>query len=156
MPGWLKVLLIIAIVVVVLILGVVGTGVVWWMKNKDALMARAKEVAAEGKDFGGRNDQQGCVDEGISRYKKEPGFGSAISNSVFLRSCLDASKPTDGFCESVPKVTEFMKSAEWQLEQCRRVDLAKDSYCRQLFQPVQQFCEKGPSKSTNDKNTNSN
>jgi hypothetical protein len=40
MPRWLKVVLIIAIVVVVLILGVVGTGVVWWMKNKDALMAQ--------------------------------------------------------------------------------------------------------------------
>jgi hypothetical protein len=68
---------------------------------------------------------------------------------------LDESKPTTGFCESVPKATEFMKSAEWQLEQCRRVDLAKDSYCRQLFQPVQQFCEKGPSKSSPAKNVNS-
>jgi hypothetical protein len=67
---------------------------------------------------------------------------------------LEASKPTNGFCESVPKTTEFMKSAEWQLEQCRRVDLAKDSYCRQLFQPVQQFCEKGPGKSSSPSNAN--
>jgi hypothetical protein len=92
-----KNLLIVALVVVVLVLGVVGTGVVWWMKNKDALMARAKEVVAEGKEFGGRNDQQACVDETIRRYKKEPGFGSAMSNNFFLRGCLDASKPTDGF-----------------------------------------------------------
>ena len=154
MPRWLKILLIVALVVVVLVLGVVGTGVVWWMKNKDALMARAKEVVAEGKEFGGRNDQQACVDETIRRYKKEPGFGSAMSNNFFLRGCLDASKPTDGFCDSVPKATEFMKSAEWQLEQCRRVDLAKDSYCRQLFQPVQQFCEKGPSKLSSERNAN--
>jgi hypothetical protein len=152
MPGWLKVLLIVAIVVVVLILGVVGTGVVWWMKNKDAYMARGKEVVAEGKEFGGRSDNQACVDEALSRYKQEPGFGSAISNNIFLRSCLDASKPTDGFCESVPKVTEFMKSAEWQREQCGRVDLAKDSYCRQLFQPVQQFCEKGPNRLSSERN----
>ena len=61
MPRWLKVLLIVAIVVVVLILGVVGTGVVWWMKNKDALMARAKEVVAEGKEFGGGNQNQGAA-----------------------------------------------------------------------------------------------
>jgi hypothetical protein len=154
MPRWLKVLLIVAIVVVVLILGVVGTGVVWWMKNKDAWMARGKEVVAEGKEFGGRNDNQACVDETISRYKKEPGFSSAISNNLFLRGCLDASKPTDGFCESVPTTTEFMKSAEWQAERCRRVDLAKDSYCRQLFQPIQQFCEKGPSSSSQGKNAN--
>jgi len=154
MPGWLKVLLIIAIVVVVLILGVVGTGVVWWMKNKDALMARAKEVVAEGKEFGGHSDNQACVDEALNRYKKEPGFGSAMSTNIFLRGCLEASKPTDGFCESVPKTTDFMTSAEWQLEQCRRVDLAKDSYCRQLFQPVQQFCEKGPNRSSSERNAN--
>jgi hypothetical protein len=154
MPGWLKVLLIIAIVVVVLILGVVGTGVVWWVKNKDALMARAKEVVAEGKEFGGHSDQQACVDESVSRYKKEPGFRSAMSTNFFLRGCLEASKPTDGFCESVPKTTEFMKSAEWQIEQCRRVDLAKDSYCRQLFQPVQQFCEKGRSRTSSERNAN--
>mgnify|MGYP003694260901 CR=1 FL=1 len=156
MPRWLKILLIVAIVVVVLILGVVGTGVVWWMKNRDALMARAKEVVAEGKEFGGRNDNQACVDEAISRYKKEPGFGSLMSNNFFLRACLDASKPTDGFCESVPRSTEFMKSAAWQLEQCRRADLSKDSYCRQLFQPVQKFCDQGARKSTTEKDANSN
>lgn len=154
MPRWLKILLIIAIVVVLLIVGVVGTGVFWWMKNKDALMTRAKEVVAEGKEFGGRNDNQACVDEAISRYKKEPGFGSAMSTNIFLRTCLDASKPTTGFCESVPSRSAFIKSAEWQLEQCRRVDLGKDSYCRQLFQPVQQFCEKGPRPTTTEKNAN--
>ena len=154
MPRWLKILLIVAIVVVVLVLGVVGTGVVWWMKNKDALMARAKEVVAEGKEFGGNKDNQACVDEAVSRYKKEPGFGSAMSTNFWLRGCLESSKPTDGFCESVPKTTEFMKSAEWQVEQCHRVDLAKDSYCRQLFQPVQQFCEKGSRSPTTEKNAN--
>jgi hypothetical protein len=155
MPGWLKALLIVAIIVVLLIVGVVGAGVFWWMRNKDALMARAKEVVAEAKDFGGGTDNQGCVDEGVSRYKKEPGLGNAISTSIFMRSCLEASRPTPGFCDTVPKGTEFMKAAEWQVEQCRRVDLAKDSYCRQLFQPVQQFCEKGPRRRTYGQNANS-
>ena len=49
MPGWLKALLIVAIIAVLLIIGVVGAGVFWWMRNKDALMARTKEVVAEGK-----------------------------------------------------------------------------------------------------------
>jgi len=143
MPGWLKALLIVAIFVVVLIVGVVGAGVFWWMRNKDALMARAKEVVTEAKDFGRNTDNQGCVDESISRYKKEPGFSSAISNSIFMRTCLDASKPTPGFCNDVPKKTEFMKAAEWRRDQCRRIDLSKDDYCQQLFQPVQEYCESG-------------
>jgi len=146
MPGWLKALLIVAIIVVVLIVGVVGAGVFWWMRNKDALMARAKEVATEGKDFGGHSDNQGCVDESISRYKKEPGFASAISTSIFVRTCLDASSPTPGFCDNVPGPTEFMKSSEWKVDQCRRADLARDNYCQQLFQPVQEFCQKSTGK----------
>ena len=154
MPGWLKALIIVAIVIVLLIVGVVGAGVFWWMRNKDALINRAKEVVAEGKDFGGHSDNQACVDESISRYKKDPGFSSAISNSIFMRTCLDASKPTPGFCNTVPKTTEFMKSAEWRRDQCSRVNLSRDSYCQQLFQPVQQFCEE-PRKSSADSNSNS-
>lgn len=118
------------------------------MRNKDALMARAKEVVTEGKDFGSHSDNQGCVDESVSRYKKEPGFSSAISTSIFMRTCLEASRSTPGFCASVPGKTEFMKAAQWRRDQCARVDLAKDSYCQQLFQPVQEYCEKGPRQST--------
>jgi hypothetical protein len=142
MPGWLKVLLIVAIVLVLVIVGVVGAGVFWWMRNKDALVGRAKEIVAEGKDFGSHSDNQGCVDEGLSRYKKEPGFGAAISNSIFMQTCLDESKPTPGFCDNVPRQTEFMKSGTWRVEECRHYDLRHDQYCQQLFQPVQVYCEK--------------
>jgi hypothetical protein len=142
MPTWLKVLLIVALAIVLLVVGVVVVGAVWWSRNKDALISRAKEVVAEGKDFGRQSDNQGCVDEGISRYKKDPGLSSALSTSIFMRTCLDASEPTPGFCDDVPKETEFIKSAQWRVEQCRRVDLSRDSYCQNLFQPVQQFCVK--------------
>jgi hypothetical protein len=152
MPGWLKALLIVAIIVVLLIVGLIGAGVFWWMRNKDALMARAKEVVTEAKDFGSHTDNQGCVDGSISRYKKDPGFSSAISNSVFMRTCLDASKPTPGFCSDVPRKTEFMKSAEWRRDQCKRIDLSKDNYCQQLFQPVQEFCE-GPHRTVMNSNS---
>jgi hypothetical protein len=141
MPGWLKTLLIVAVVLVVLVIGVVGAGVIYVMKNKDAWMARAKEVATEGKNYGNTTDNQGCVDEGLSRYKKDPGLTSVISNSVFMRTCLEASKPTPGFCDEVPKQMEFMKAAEWKLKQCRLAGLQSDNNCQNLFTPVQQFCE---------------
>ena len=155
MPGWLKALLIVAVVIVVLVLGCIGAAVYYVSRNKDAWIAKGKAVASEGRDFGRGSDNQGCVDESISRYKKEPGFGSAISNSIFMQSCLDSSRPTPNFCTEVPKATEFMKSAQWRVDQCRKIDLSSDSYCQQLFQPVQQFCEKGPRKSSENKNTNS-
>jgi len=141
MPGWLKALLIVAIVVVLVVVGVVGAGVFWWMRNKDALLGRAKEIVTEAKDFGSHTDNQGCLNEGLSRYKKDPGFRSAISSSIFMKTCLEASKSTPGFCDGVPRRTEFMKSAEWRVEQCRHNDLQNDQYCQQLWQPVQDFCE---------------
>ena len=155
MPGWLKALLIVAVIIVLLVAGVVVGGVVWWGRNKDKLVGRIKEVATEGREFGRNTDNQGCVDETISRYKKEPGFTAVISNSLFTRACLEASRPTPGFCTDVPKATEFIKSAEWRKSQCTRFDLSSDSYCPQLLQPVQEFCEKGPRKSSNGDNTNS-
>jgi hypothetical protein len=141
MPGWLKTLLIVAAVVVVLVVAVVGVGVVYVMRHKDAWMAAGKEVAEEGKKFGSTTDNQGCVDEGLSRYKKEPGFTSILSNTIFMRMCLESSKPTPGFCDEVPRQTEFMKSAEWKLKQCRQAGLQSDNNCQNLFTPVQQFCE---------------
>ena len=141
MPGWLKTLLIVALVLVLLAAGVIGFGVFYVMRNKDAWMARAKEVATEGKSFGKTTDNQGCVNEGLSRYKKDPGLTSVISNSVFMPTCLEASKPTPGFCDEVPKQMEFMKAAEWKLKQCRLAGLQGDSNCQNLFTPVQQFCE---------------
>ena len=152
MPGWVKALLIVVIVIVLLVVGVIGAGVYWWMRNKDALLARAKEVATEGRDFGRNTDNQGCVDESISRYKKEPGLSSAISASIFIRMCLDASRPTPAFCTDVPKPTEFVKSGQWRVTQCSLVGLSSDSYCQQLFQPVQEFCQRRTIKSSDNDN----
>ena len=141
MPGWLKALLIVVVVVIVLVVGVVIAGVYWISRNKDAWIAKGKEVMTEGRDAGRKTDNQGCIDESISRYKKEPGFASTISNSLFMRGCLESSRPTPGFCDDVPRQTEFIKTAQWRLSQCTHVHLEKDNNCQNLFSPVQQFCE---------------
>ena len=153
MPGWLKALLIIAIIAVLLVVGVVVGVVVWWSHNKDRVIGGIKESTTQGRDFGRNSDNQGCVDQALLRYKKDPGFTSAISTNLFTKACLDASRPTAGFCNDVPKVTEFIKSAEWRAAQCRRIDLAKDNYCPQLFQPQQEFCERGALKSAPESNS---
>jgi len=142
MPGWLKVLLIILLVGILLVVGVIAAGGIWFYRNKDALKAKLDTVTTEARDFGKNTDNQGCVTESISRYKAEPGITSAMSNAIFVRVCLDNSRATPGFCESVPKQREFMKAAQWKKDQCQRAGLEGDSYCESLFTPVQQFCEK--------------
>ena len=153
MPGWAKALISIVIVVVLLVVGAIAVGVFVVVRNKDAWLARGKAIAVEGKDFGAGTDNQGCVDEGLSRYKKAPGWTSVFTNTIFMQTCLDASKPTPGFCDEVPRATEFIKSAQWRLQQCRLAGLQRDSNCQNLFTPVQQFCEL---RATRSRETNSN
>jgi hypothetical protein len=142
MPGWLKVLLIILLIGILLVVGVIAAGGIWFYRNKDALKAKLDTITTEARDFGKNSDNQGCVNETVSRYKAEPGITSAMSNAIFVRICLDNSRATPGFCESVPKQSEFRRTAQWRKEQCQRAGLEGDSYCESLFTPVQQFCEK--------------
>lgn len=150
MPGWAKVLIVIFVLGLLVVLGAIGAGVYWWSNNKDALIAKGKAVVAEGQEAGRHTDNQGCVDQSVARYKAEPGFTSGISTSIFLQTCLQASKPTPGFCDTVPKETEFIKAGQWQLAQCQQVGLGSDQYCRQLFQTVQRFCDKRNFTTTSD------
>jgi hypothetical protein len=142
MPGWAKALIIVVVVGLLLVVGVIGAGVFWFSRNKDALFAKGKAVIEEGQEAGRHTDNQGCVDQSITRYKAETGFSNAISTSIFMQSCLQSSKPTPGFCDTVPKETEFIKSGQWQLAQCENVGLGSDQYCRQLFQTVERFCDR--------------
>src|SRR5207244_11889472 len=94
MPGWLKALLIIVVVIIVLVVGVVIAGVYWISRNKDAWIARGKEVMTEGRDFGRQSDNKGCVVESISRYKKEPWLTRSHYNVIDNRGYLVNRIPT--------------------------------------------------------------
>lgn len=142
MPRWAKALIIAGVLIVLLVIGVIGAGVYWWSNNKDALMAKAKALVEEGQDAGRQTDNQGCVDQAVARYKRDPGFTNGISSGIFMESCFRVSRPTPGFCDGVPRETEFIKSANWQQAECERVGLSSDQYCRQLFQGVERFCGK--------------
>ena len=142
MPRWAKALIIAGVLIVLLVIGVIGAGLYWWSNNKDALMAKAKALVEEGQDAGRQTDNQGCVDQALARYKKAPGFTNGISSGIFMESCLRVSRATPGFCDGVPRETEFIKSANWQQAECERVGLSSDQYCRQLFQGVERFCDK--------------
>ena len=142
MPRWAKALIIAGVLIVLLVIGVIGAGLYWWSNNKDALMAKAKALVEEGQDAGRQTDNQGCVDQAVARYKRDPGFTNGISSGIFMESCLRVSRATPGFCDGVPRETEFIKSANWQQAECERVGLSSDQYCRQLFQGVERFCDK--------------
>jgi hypothetical protein len=95
----------------------------------------------EGQDFGKGTDNQGCLDASVARNRKAQGITEMMKSSIFLRSCLEASRPTPEFCDGVPGVFEITKTVQWRKEQCQKYDMSPDDPgCTQLFQQVQQFC----------------
>jgi hypothetical protein len=141
MPTWLKVLLIVGGIFVVLVVGVAVAGVIVVRRYAPGLVEAGKQTITEGQEYGRRTDNEGCLNEAVARHSRSEGFTDIIRNTIFMRACLDASRPTPGFCDDVPRRFEFVKSAEWQLQQCKRYGLSPEKQCAQLFQQVQQFCE---------------
>lgn len=146
MSTWIKALLIISICFVLLIVGVVGFGAYWLSTHKDELIRSAESARADGAAFGRRTDNQGCLTEVLRRHKEHHGFSDAILNNLFISGCLDASRPTSGFCDGVPKTSEMTASVSWRLKKCTDAGLS-DSYCGNLFGEVQKYCESDKAKS---------
>jgi hypothetical protein len=141
MPTWLKVVLIVGGLLVVL--GIAAAVGLFFVARKygPALLEAGKHSMEEGREYGRRTDNEGCLNEAVARHSRADGLGAVISNNIFFRACLEASRPTPHFCDDVPRPTEFMKSAHWQLDECKRYGLSTENQCGQLFQQVQQFCE---------------
>ena len=142
MTGVVKGILISVVVVVLIGAIAIGLGVYWIKAHGGELMERSKQTLAEGQKFGKGTDNQGCVTETISRHKHNPGISGVLSTQLFLNACLQSSQPTPGFCDEIPEQLDFIKSAEWQRDQCARNQLTDDNYCPSIFQTVQKFCEK--------------
>jgi hypothetical protein len=141
MPTWLKVLLIVGGIFVVLVVGVLAVTVIVARKYGPAIVKNIEQAGDEAKEYGRRTDNEGCLNEAVARHARAEGLGDIFKNTLFLRICLDSSRPSVGFCDNVPHQLEFSRSAQWQLERCRHYGLSPEKQCAQLFQQVQQFCE---------------
>ena len=142
MPTWLKVVLIVGgLLLVLLVASLVGLFFVA-KRYVPELVEAGKQNTEEGRRYGSLTDNEGCVAEAATRHKRAEGIGDLFKETFFLQSCLEASRPTPGFCDDVPSRLEFMKSARWQLDECKRRGLTPESQCGQLFQQVQHFCER--------------
>jgi len=137
----MKVLLVAGVLLVVLLVAAFVVGFFVVRRYGPGLVEAGRQTVAEGAEYGQRTDNEGCLNEAVARQARVEGFGDMIKNNVFMRACLEASRPTPGFCDGVPRQTEFMKSVGWQQQQCQRYGLSPEKQCTQLFQQVQQFCD---------------
>src|SRR3712207_2505722 len=133
MPTWMKVLLVVGVLLVVLLVGAAVAGYFVFRAYGPGLLEAGKQTYGEGVEYGRRTDNEGCLNEAVARQARAAGFADMIKNNVFMRACLEASRPTPGFCDGVPRQTEFMKSVGWQQQQCQRYGLSPQQQCGQLF-----------------------
>ncbi|MDQ3802968.1 MAG: hypothetical protein M3416_03830, partial [Acidobacteriota bacterium] len=137
---WVKVLLVVGVALALLCAAAAGLGVYLWRRHGRGLVEGGQQAFREGREFGGRANSQECLVEAIERHRRAGSLGEVFRVNLFLRGCLEACTPTPGFCDGVPGPLEFVKTAHWSQEQCRRHGLSAERQCGQLFAQVQQYC----------------
>lgn len=142
MRTWVKVTLGVVGLLVVLFIALVVVTAYMVRRYGPEMVDEGRRVVEEGREYGRLTDDVGCLNEAVARQARVGGFRDMIKNNVFTRACLEASRPTPGFCEGVPGRTDFMKGAAWQAERCSHYGLPPEKQCGQLMQQVQQYCEK--------------
>ena len=136
----LKIILIIAILFVTFLAAAGVIGYLWFQKNKDQLKDMGTRAIAEGQAWGESHDQAGCRDESMRRVKGCEGLRCEIETGVFLRSCLEASAPSEGFCDGVPAESEILTTVKWRISECEKLGMEDSQACGRLLQGVQSHC----------------
>ncbi len=143
MGGCLKWGLIGCGVLVLLVVLVIVAGGVWISRNKDAIAGAAIGAGQEGARFGLATDEAGCVDEGVARAGDATSVAGGIATGTFVRSCLEFSRETPGFCDDVPPPTAIRRTVTWKQERC-----GDDALCPNVLTVVQNYCTDDRTKRT--------
>ena len=130
-----KIFIAIVIGLFLLVSVVTGTRVYWLVQHLD-------EYTEAGARFGKGKDNAACLQEALSQFKRDNSLGGALAARTFLESCLEASQPTQGFCDNAPHEAEIMKTIVWIRNQCSQAGMAGDSNCQKFFTRVQEYCDR--------------
>ena len=146
MPVWLRVILILVLVFILIAATLVFFGYRWWSDNKGRLMDAAKRAEEEGEAFGRNVNASVCVDETLTRVKRCDGIPCELGTRLFLDGCLRTAARSPELCASMPARSEYLKRAQWTLDECARRNLAGDQRCSRVMQAVAIACDHEPSR----------
>lgn len=123
---------------------------VWWQEAKAEWLAdfnaeRAEQASNwrnEGLAFGREHDQNNCLEKALTEFDGCTGFDCTVNHGRYLKGCLEAAAPADGFCEGVPafrdEPTEDDK--KWAKYACWDRNIRGEG-CRLLMRQQQLFCD---------------
>ncbi len=120
---------------------VIAAFVIW--VNPDEQSKKDFEAAQiEGREFGLKTDNNGCIKEGLAQAKNTPftDINTLVVKLVFVEECLKASRPVNDFCEGVPSVLD-VNEMDWRREQCRKAEMDEfQSGCLGVYDKKRFFC----------------
>lgn len=139
MPGWMKV--IVGVFVVLLILGGIGAffAVRWLRGGAASLKEAAQAVDREARTFAEGKDAEACIAESFARIARcDGGILCQAKTRAFLTRCLDVVPPSPELCAQVP--TGAIAAGRWGAEECARRGKAGDQGCIQIMGAVAMHC----------------
>jgi hypothetical protein len=135
--GW-KIAL--SIAAAVLLLMMLGAGACIYYFSQIGKDVKQDQVA--GERLGETADEDACLKEAFARTKGKSMIAGTASGTVFLGACLQKSKPSPGFCDSVPSREDKEGTRTWAEAKCR--DLGESNItCGAIFGIVINHCQKG-------------
>ncbi|MFC1522550.1 hypothetical protein ACFL6Y_09090 [Elusimicrobiota bacterium] len=138
-----SILKMLAVFIVLVIVVLIGGGIwarMWWQKNGQRLMTESRETVREAVRFGADSTETGCVTQVMPRIDVCNDDICQITNTLFLRVCLQVSEYEEEFCDEVPDLNAQKESKNWAALYCRKLDRTGDVSCARLMRGVQQYC----------------
>ncbi len=113
-----------------------------WLAGFNAEQQEMKHAfTQQGREFGQRSDVQACLDRTLSEFDQCGGYDCTLKHDYFLKACLEAAAPTEGFCEGVPAFRETPTEDDktWARHSCWDKDIRHEG-CRLLLRQQQYWC----------------
>ncbi len=113
-----------------------------WVDSDEEYKKDFKAAQIEGREFGLKTDNNGCIKEGLSQTKNTPftDINKVAVRRVFVEECLKASRPVNDFCEGVPSVLD-VDEMDWRKAQCRKAEIDEiESGCLSVFDKKREYC----------------
>ena len=119
-------------------------GPAWLEGFNTQQQAMKRDFTERGQAFGRQADLQACLDRTLADFDDCGGYDCTLKHDYFLKACLEAAAPTEGFCDNVPayreKPSEDDKS--WARHSCWDMNIRHEG-CRLLLRQQQYWCSGG-------------
>jgi hypothetical protein len=101
-----------------------------------------KAAQVEGREFGAKTDNNGCIKEGLLRGRKLERLDSKRGAILrgFVEQCLDNSISVNDFCKGVPSVWDVANEMDWRKEECRKTGEEVSIGCISVFDKKREYC----------------